>query len=81
VEELSRLAATNSDATNAVLGRALAASQPNYDMEDRLKNLLRYLAAHGHRADVLIYSQQLLNTLPGILGFYEEISGVLEASG
>ncbi|HEY3778674.1 MAG TPA: hypothetical protein VGL35_11515 [Rhizomicrobium sp.] len=71
VEQLDRLAPENTAAVTGVLGHILASNKPDYDMEDRFKNLLRFLAAHGHRAAVLGYIEQLM---PGMLPFFEEIS-------
>ena len=74
VEELSRLAPGNPAEASQILGLMLTAARPNYDMEDRLKTLLRFLAGHGERAAVLEYANQLMQSLPDMLVFYQEIA-------
>jgi hypothetical protein len=74
IEELSRLAPGNPAEASRILGLMLAGGKPNYDVDDRLKTLLRFLAAHGERAAVLEYANQLIQSLPGMLAFYEEVA-------
>jgi hypothetical protein len=73
IEELARLAGTNSAATVELLEHMLDAHAPNYDMDDKLKKLLGKLARMGHRVAVLRCIEKLRKTLPGMLEFYKQI--------
>ena len=74
VEELSRLARDNPAEVSRILGLSLESNKPNYDLDNRLKELLRSLAAQGQRSAVLGYINQLMKSLPGMLEFYTEIA-------
>lgn len=74
VEELARLAKENPAEVSRILGLSLETSKPNYDMDNKLKELLRSLAAQGQRPAVLGYINQLMKSLPGMLEFYNEIA-------
>ena len=74
IEELGRLAPQNPAEASRLLGLSLAVTRPNYDMDDRLKKLLHYLADQGQRPAVLEYVNQLTNSLPGMLEFFDELS-------
>jgi hypothetical protein len=74
VEELARLAPQNPTEASRLLGLLFSLALPNYDMDDRLKTLFRYLATHGQRPAVLGYVNQLMNRLPGMLPLFEELS-------
>jgi hypothetical protein len=80
VEELDRLADTDSAATAEVLERMLEASTPNFDMDDKIKKFLRKLYDKGHHAEVLRCVERLRKTLPGMLEFYETL-GVPVSNG
>ncbi|CCJ08903.1 Uncharacterized protein BN69_3452 [Methylocystis sp. SC2] len=73
VEELGRLADTNSTGTVELLERMLDANTPNFDLDDNLKRLLHKLAGMGHRAAVVRCIEKLRKTLPGMLEFYKQI--------
>jgi hypothetical protein len=73
IEELARLADTNPAATMELLERMFEANTPNYDMDDKLKELLHKLAGMGYRAAVLRCIEKLRETLPGMIEFYKQI--------
>jgi hypothetical protein len=73
IEELSRLSDTNPTATVELLERMFESNTPNYDMDDKLKALLRKLAGVGHRAAILRCVEKLRKTLPGMIEFYKQI--------
>ncbi|TGT87189.1 MULTISPECIES: hypothetical protein [unclassified Mesorhizobium] len=73
VEQLARLSDTNLAATMELLERMFEVSTPDYDMDDKLKTLLRKLADAGHRAAVLRCIEKLRKTLPGMLELYKKI--------
>ena len=74
VEQLERLAPENTAEVTRILALALTANKPNYDIDDRLKNLLRFLVAHGQRDAVLGFIEILRQSLPNMLEFFEEIT-------
>jgi hypothetical protein len=73
IEELARLADTNSAATVELLEHMFDAHAPNYDMDNKLQNLLGKLAKMGHRVAVLRCIEKLRKTLPGMVEFYKQI--------
>ena len=73
VEELDRLANSNSAAATEIMERMFEANTPNFDMDDSIKKLLRKLYDKGHRAEVLRCIERLLKTLPGMLEFYKTL--------
>ena len=74
VAELARLVDTNSAGTVELLERMFDANTPNYDINDKLKELLHKLAGMGHRVAVIRCIEKLRNTLPGMLELYKEIA-------
>jgi hypothetical protein len=74
IEQLSRLAKENPAEVSRILGLTLESNKPNYDMDDRLRELLRSLAAQGQRLAVLGYIDQLMKSLPNMLEFYTEVA-------
>lgn len=74
IEELSRLAKDNPAEVSRILGLSLRSNKPNYDLNNRLKELLRSLAAQGQRPAVLVYIDQLMKSLPEMLEFYKEVA-------
>jgi hypothetical protein len=73
IEGLERLADVSPAEVSAVLGQVLATYSPPFDFEDRLKALLKKLAAHGRRPDAIAYAEQLRH-LPGMLGLFAELT-------
>jgi len=77
IEELDRLADANPIEVSEVLDEMLKAYKPDYDFEDRLKNLLRKLAnCQSTRIDALRLAEQLVGRLSGMVEFYKEITSV-----
>jgi hypothetical protein len=77
IEELDRLADENTVEVSGVLDEMLKAYKPDYDFEDRFKNLLRKLAnCESTRIDALRLAEQLVGRLPGMVEFYEEITSL-----
>ncbi|MBA3755061.1 MAG: hypothetical protein H0X02_02000 [Nitrosomonas sp.] len=72
IEELERLVDINPENVSAVLGKLLETFVPTFDYEDRLKSLLRKLAAHGKREDAIVYTNRL-RRLPGMELLYTEL--------
>lgn len=79
IEELERLVDINPENVSAVLGKLLETFVPTFDYEDRLKSLLKKLAAHGEREDAIIYTNRL-RQLPGMEQLYAEL-GTKEFDG
>lgn len=73
VEELDRLADDNSAAATEIMERMFEANTPNFDMDDKIKKLLRKLYDKGHHAEVLRCIEGLKKTLPGMLEFYKTL--------
>ena len=64
IEELDRLLEQDPATVSLVLGKVLKTYQPDFDYEDRLKNLLKKLAHSGRRDDALLYLDHV-RRLPG----------------
>src|SRR6185312_7748987 len=73
IEEFDQLVDTNPQATVELLQRMFEVGTPNYDMDDKLKSLLKKLNDLGYRADVLHIVEKLRKTLPGMLDFYKQL--------
>jgi|CXWL01.1.fsa_nt_gi hypothetical protein len=73
IEELERLADISPENINAVLGRLLETFVPTFDYQDKLKSLLRKLAAHGQREDAITYTNRL-RQLAGMEQLYAELN-------
>jgi hypothetical protein len=75
VEQLARLVDDNPVEVSRVLDKMLKAYKPDYDFEDRLKNLLRSLAdCESTRIDALRLAEQLVGQLPGMVEVYKELT-------
>jgi len=59
VEELERLADVSPANVSAVVGKLLETYSPVFDYQDRLKSMLRKLAAHGAREEAIVYADRL----------------------
>lgn len=59
IEELERLVDISPENVNAVLGKLLETCIPTFDYGDKLKSLLRKLAAQGKREDAIAYTDRL----------------------
>jgi hypothetical protein len=76
IEQLVRLADASPAETGQVLRVLLEAYRPDYDFEDRLKQLITRLAAHGaSRADAIL-SLERVRHLPGMVQLYAQLSSV-----
>lgn len=76
IEELDRLLELDSAKVSLVLGKALETYQPDFDYEDRLKDLLKKLAQSGQRYDVLRYiNLDGVRKLPGFDQLFKELTG------
>jgi hypothetical protein len=73
IEELDRLLEQDAEKVSLILGRALVSYQPDFDYEDRLKNLLKKLAQSGHRDDAL-YHLDSVRRLPGIDQLFKQLT-------
>jgi hypothetical protein len=73
IEELPRLVDSNPAAAAELLECMLDANTPNYDMNDKLKSLLRRLYDMGHRAEVFRCIEKLRKTLRGMVEFYKRL--------
>ncbi len=73
IEELARLANSNPAATVELLDRMFEANTPNFDLDDKLKGLLKKLYGLGHHAEVIRIIEKLRKSLPDMLSFYKEL--------
>jgi hypothetical protein len=73
VEELARLADSNPAGTIELLDKMFEANTPNFDLEDKLKDLLKRLYEMGFQREVLRLIEKLRKTLPDMLNFYKEL--------
>ncbi len=73
VDELLRLAPDNHKGVLAVTDKMLQAYAPDYDYEDRLRDLLALLASKGHRDAVLLLTDRV-RYLPGIQELYNDLT-------
>jgi hypothetical protein len=73
IEELARLADSNPAATVELLDKMFEANTPNFDLDDKLKGLLKKLYGLGHHAEVIRIIEKLRKTLPDMLSFYKEL--------
>jgi hypothetical protein len=77
LRELNRLADVNRVAVSKVLSAMLTSYVPEYDFEDRLKNLLLKLATYADtRIDALKLTERLVGRLSGMVDFYQEITSI-----
>jgi hypothetical protein len=54
IEQLARFVDTNPAGVVEVIGALLEGGTPDFDLDDKLKNIIKKLAAAGYRADALI---------------------------
>jgi hypothetical protein len=73
ITELARLVDTNPTATVELIERMVDINTPSYDLDDKLKNLLRKLAGIGHRVAVLRCIGKLSKTLPDMYELYKQV--------
>lgn len=73
IEELDRLMVQDPATVSLVLAKVLEAYQPDFDYEDRLKNLLIKLAQSGRRDDALRYLDRV-RRLPGIDQLFKQLT-------
>jgi hypothetical protein len=74
VEELARLVDSDPSGTAEILERMLDVNAPNYDIDDRLKNLIEKLAELGLRAEAIRCTERLRKSLPGMLQLYKKLA-------
>jgi len=72
-QEINRVMATNPEGVSQVLGCVLAANVPDFDYEDRLKTLIKSLAAEGRRADANRYAE-LARGVSGMQELYNQLT-------
>jgi hypothetical protein len=75
IGELSRLIDTNPEAVSQILEKMLETYAPNFDMDDKLKNLIQKLAELGFRAEAIRSAEKLRSSLPGMLDLYKMLVG------
>jgi hypothetical protein len=46
---------------------------PDFDLDDKLKELIKKLASLGYRGDAIRFVEKLRRTLPGMLEFYKNL--------
>lgn len=73
IEELDRLMEQDPATVSLVLGKVLETYQPDFDYEDRLKNLLKKLAQSGQLDDALHYLDRV-RRLPGIDQLFKQLT-------
>ena len=73
VDELLRLPPDNHEGILAVTSKMLQSHVPDYDYEDRLRQLLALLASKGHREAVLLEAERVRH-LPGIQELYKDLT-------
>lgn len=71
--ELLRLAPQDPSAIAKILQSMIAAHVPDYDYQDRLQSLLRFLAEHGQREAVIVLSDPL-RQLSGIETLFKSLT-------
>jgi hypothetical protein len=80
IEELERLADTYPKETGAILGRVLETYKPVFDFEDKLKFLIRKIAAAGggERSAAISYADKLCQLrLKGMCELFRELQIIL----
>jgi hypothetical protein len=70
--DLLRLVEVSPDGVSSAFGIMIENHIPDFDYEDRLKNLIRALARKGKRQDALRYADRL-TTLPGMQTLFDEL--------
>jgi hypothetical protein len=80
IEQLARLSVSNFDGTVELLGIMFAERTPVFDIDDKLKGLLKKLYVHGHQTEVLRMIDKLQKTLPEMLSFYKELRSAAATS-
>ena len=73
IEELARLADSNPAGTIELLDRMFEANTPNFDLDNKLRGLLKKLYGMGFQGEVLRIIEKLRKTLPDMLSFYKEL--------
>ena len=73
IEELARLSDSNPAGTVELLETMFAERTPVFDLDDKLKGLLKKLYSQGHQTEVLRIIEKLRKTLPEMLPFYKEL--------
>jgi hypothetical protein len=73
IEQLARLADSNPMGTIELLDRMFEANTPNFDLDYKLRGLLKNLYGMGFRGEVLRIIEKLRKTLPDMLSFYQEL--------
>jgi DNA-binding IclR family transcriptional regulator len=73
LEELARLVDANPAEVSEVLRKLIETGDLTYDYEDRLRTLVKRLAALGRRADALEYCDRLRN-VPGMFQLFQELN-------
>ena len=80
LKQLARLVDDNPVEVSRVLDKMLKGYKPDYDFEDRLKDLLRSLAnRESTRIDALRLAEKLGGQLPGMVEVYKELTSAHRA--
>jgi hypothetical protein len=72
---LSRLIETNPEAVAQILERMLETYTPDFDLDDKLKNLIQKLSEVGFRAEAIRFAEKLRSSLPGMVDLYKMLVG------
>ena len=72
ISELNRLVEQDPEKVSLLFGETLVEYRPDYDYEDRLKELLLQLDKKGRGKDALIYADKLRN-IPGMNELYKKL--------
>jgi hypothetical protein len=75
VTELARLVDKYPADVADILQRTLEASLPDYDLDDKLKKLIRRLYELGLKEQARACAERLRGSLPGMLDLYKELMG------
>ncbi len=73
IKELARLGDSNPAVAIELLDKMFEANTPNFDLDDKLKGLLKRLYGMGFQREVLRIVEKLRKTLPDMLSFYKEL--------
>jgi hypothetical protein len=73
VEALARLADVDIHVVGEALGEMIKGAPPTFDLDNKLKSLLRRLGAGGLRPQAIAYAEKLREYIPGMPELYLEL--------
>jgi hypothetical protein len=73
IEQFARLADSNPAGTIELLNKMFETNTPNFDLDNRLRDLLKKLYRMGFQREVLRIVEKLWKTLPDMLSLYKEL--------